>query len=312
MNSTHFDTIIIGSGPAGYTAAIYASRAALKVLVLEGIERGGQLMITNEVENYPGFPQGIMGPEMMDLFRQQAERFGAQLKSQMASKITLTEKPFKIESNKITYSSDSIILAMGASARFLNIPSEANFKGKGVSACATCDGFFFKEKKVAVIGGGDTAMEEALFLTKFASEVIIIHRRDTFKASKIMFERVQKHPKISIKTFKEVTEIMGNETTGTVSSILLQDTKTPENKEHLDVKGVFIAIGHEPNTKLIENQITLDEQKYIITSANGTSTNIPGVFAAGDIQDKIYRQAVTAAGSGCMAAIEMERYLESN
>ncbi len=309
--ANHFDVIIIGSGPAGYTAAIYSGRANLNVLVLEGIERGGQLMITNEVENYPGFPEGIMGPEMMEKFRQQAERFGAKLISKLADKVVLTEgRPFKVISEGTEYSSDTIIIATGASARFLGIPSEQAFKGKGVSACATCDGFFFRGKEVIVVGGGDSAMEEANFLTRFATKVTIVHRRDGFRASKIMVDRAKNNPKIEFQLFKEISEIYGDEKTGVVSGVKLKDTRDGSILD-FPVQGVFIAIGHDPNTHLFEGQLDLDEKKYIKTVPGKTATKIPGVFACGDVQDSYYRQAITAAGSGCMAAIEAERYLES-
>jgi len=310
MQENHYDVIIIGSGPAGYTAAIYNGRANLKTLVLEGIERGGQLMITNEVENYPGFPDGIMGPQMMDQFRSQAEKFGAKLVSQLAEKVELSEKPFKVSTDDETYTSDAIIISTGATARFMGIPSETAFKGKGVSACATCDGFFFKDKVVAVVGGGDSAMEEASFLTKFASKVIILHRREEFRASKIMVDRVKNNPKIEIRTFRVIEEFYGDENTGTVAGVKLKNTQD-DSIEDLPLGGVFIAIGHSPNTKLFEGQLDLDEAKYIVTQSGKTATKIPGVFAAGDVQDPYYRQAITAAGSGCMAAIEAERYLES-
>lgn len=310
-NTNHFDTIIIGSGPAGYTAAIYAGRANLKVLVLEGIERGGQLMITNEVENYPGFPEGIMGPELMEKFRQQAERFGAKLISKLADGAVLTKgRPFKIQCEGTEYTSNTVIIATGASARFLGIPSEQNFIGKGVSACATCDGFFFKSKEVIVVGGGDSAMEEANFLTRFASKVTIVHRRDGFRASKIMLERAKNNPKIEFQLFKEIVEVYGDNTTGTVGGVKLKDTQNGSISD-FPIQGIFIAIGHDPNTKLFEGQLELDEKKYIKTVKGKTATAIEGVFACGDVQDSYYRQAVTAAGSGCMAAIEAERYLES-
>jgi thioredoxin reductase (NADPH) len=311
MSANHFDTIIVGSGPAGYTAAIYAGRANLKTLVLEGIERGGQLMITSEVENYPGFAQGIQGPELMDHFRGQAERFGAQLKSVMADKAELSGgAPFRITAEGTTYTSDSVIIATGATARFLGIPSELAYKGKGVSACATCDGFFFRGKEVAVVGGGDSAFEEANFLTKFASKVTLLHRRDTFRASKIMVDRAKANPKIVIKPFVEVAEVYGEAQTGTVTGVKLKDTRTGAI-EDFPVQGLFIAIGHVPNTALFKGQLNMDETGYLITQPDRTATNIPGVFAAGDVKDHYYRQAITAAGSGCQAAIEAERYLES-
>lgn len=311
MSENHFDTIIIGSGPAGYTAAIYAGRANLRTLVLEGIERGGQLMITSEVENYPGFPQGVQGPEMMEHFRVQAARFGAELKSVMADNAELTGgAPFKITAEGTLYTADSVIIATGASARFLGIPSELAYKGKGVSACATCDGFFFRGKEVAVVGGGDSAFEEANFLTKFASKVTLLHRRDTFRASKIMVDRARNNPKITIKPFVEVAEIYGEEKTGTVSGLKLKNTESGAI-EDFPVQGLFIAIGHVPNTSLFKGQLNMDETGYLITKPGRTAMNLPGVFAAGDVQDHYYRQAITAAGSGCQAAIEAERYLET-
>ncbi|HRP70402.1 MAG TPA: thioredoxin-disulfide reductase [Turneriella sp.] len=311
MNENHYNTIIIGSGPAGYTAAIYAGRANLKVLVLEGIERGGQLMITSEVENYPGFPEGIQGPELMEHFRNQALRFGATLKSVLADKAELKDgAPFKVTAEGTTYTGDTVIIATGASARFLGISSEEKYKGKGVSACATCDGFFFRGKEVAVVGGGDSAFEEATFLTKFASKVTLLHRRDTFRASKIMVERAEKNPKISIKPFVEVSEVYGEEKTGTVTGLKLKNTQSGV-VEDFPVQGLFIAIGHDPNTALFKGQLDMDATGYLKTQPGRTATNIPGVFAAGDVQDHYYRQAITAAGSGCQAAIEAERYLES-
>jgi len=307
----HYDVIIIGSGPAGYTAAIYCGRANLKTLVLEGMQRGGQLMITTDVENYPGFPEGIAGPDLMEQFRKQAERFGAELVTKDAEEAVLTEgRPFRIGTSAEKYTSDAVIIATGATARFMGIPTEEKFKGKGVSACATCDGFFFKEKEVAVVGGGDSAMEEAIFLTKFATKVHIIHRRDFFRASKIMVDRAKEHPKIEIHTFKVIDEIYGDEETGTVKGMKLKDTQN-DSITDFPIQGIFVAIGHDPNVKLFEEQLDLDEAKYIITHAGKAATKIDGVFAAGDVQDSYYRQAITAAGSGAMAAIEAERYLET-
>ncbi len=306
-----YDSIIIGSGPAGYTAAIYTGRANMKTLVFEGIERGGQLMITSEVENYPGFPDGIMGPELMELFRKQVIRFGAEVLSQMVDEVILTEGiPFKVRSSDKWYEAKSIILATGASARFLGIPSEIKFKGKGVSACATCDGFFFKEKEVIVVGGGDSAMEEAIFLTKFSSKVTIVHRSDKFRASKIMLKRAQENSKISFKTFSVIHEVYGDEKIGTVTGVKLKNIKDDIINDY-PVQGVFVAIGHDPNTKIFQGQVEMNEKKYILTKPGFTETNISGVFAAGDVQDFYYRQAITAAGSGCAAAIEAERFLES-
>ena len=301
--------IIIGSGPAGLTAALYAARANLKPLIFEGEQPGGQLTITTDVENYPGFPKGIMGPELMDNFREQAKGFGAECHFKHVTKVDFSSKPYKIWVGDETYSADSIIIATGASAKMLGLDSEKELMGYGVSACATCDGFFYKDKKVLVVGGGDSAMEESNYLTKFASEVVIIHRRDKFRASKIMIDRVLKNPKITVKWNKTVDEIIGDRKSG-VNSVILKDTLNVESsKEKCD--GVFMAIGHKPNTDLFKDLIKVDEFGYIITKNGSTKTNIDGVFACGDVQDRIYRQAVTAAGSGCMSAIDVEHYLES-
>ena len=301
--------IIIGSGPAGLTAAIYAARANLEPLVFEGSQPGGQLTITTDVENYPGFPDGILGPDLMDKFRDQAKRFGAECHFKHVTKVDLNDRPFKVWVADEIYTSDTIIIATGATARLLGLESEKKLMGHGVSACATCDGFFFKDKKVLVIGGGDSAMEEANFLTKFASEVQIIHRRDTLRASKIMQDRIMNNPKITIQWNTELDEIKGNEADG-VSGVILRDTITNEVRNE-SCDGVFLAIGHVPNTELFDAELDLDDQKYIRTINASSRTSIAGVFSCGDVQDHIYRQAITAAGTGCMAAMDAEKYLES-
>tara|TARA_B100001248_G_scaffold261706_1_gene253766 strand:- start:6524 stop:7447 length:924 start_codon:yes stop_codon:yes gene_type:complete len=299
--------IIIGSGPAGYTAALYTSRANLNPLQFEGEEVGGQLMTTTDVENYPGFAEGITGPEMMDIFKKQAARFGTRMIPKNVTKVDLSARPFKVWVGEQEYQSQSIIIATGATAKLLNIPSEKTFWGKGISACATCDGAFFKDVKVAVVGGGDTAMEEALFLTRYASKVYVIHRRDEFRASKIMADRVQQHEKIEIIWNSVVDEYTGDGMG--LKGLRLKNTQTGDTS-NLEVEGCFVAIGHKPNTDIFAGQLELQENKYIKTKSDSTYTNVDGVFACGDVQDHVYRQAVTAAGTGCMAAIDTERWLE--
>jgi len=300
--------IIIGSGPAGYTAALYTARANLEPLHFEGEEVGGQLMTTTDVENYPGFAEGVTGPAMMEILKKQAARFGTRMISKNVTKVDFSKRPFKVWVGEDMYESQTVIVATGATAKLLGIPSEKTYWGKGVSVCATCDGAFFKDVKVAVIGGGDTAMEEALFLTRYATKVYVIHRRDEFRASKIMADRVKEHEKIEIIWNAEVDEYTG---TGMgLTGLALNNTKTGE-KSNLEVEGCFVAIGHKPNTDIFVDQLELEENRYIKTKNNNTYTNVEGVFACGDVQDHVYRQAITAAGTGCMSAIDAERWLET-
>ena len=308
-DKTIHKTIIIGSGPAGLTAAIYAGRANLKPIVFEGNQPGGQLTITTDVENFPGFPEGVMGPEMMDLFRNQAKKFGAECFFKHVTKVDFSSKPFKVFVGDEEFLSETVILSTGASARMLGLEAENELMGYGVSTCATCDGYFFKDKNIVVVGGGDSAMEEASFLTKFAKKVTIIHRREVFKASKIMLERAKNNPAINILVNKSIVDINGNQKEG-VSSIVLKDTVSGEENV-FDCEGVFYGIGHTPNTDFLSKFLDVDENGYIITKPDSTHTNIDGIFACGDVQDSHYRQAITAAGSGCMAAIDAEKFLEN-
>jgi thioredoxin reductase (NADPH) len=302
-----YDVVIIGSGPAGYTAALYAARASMKVLVFQGFESGGQLMLTSDVENYPGYRDGVMGPEMMDDFEAQAARFGAEMRPDNVERVDFSERPFKVwaEDEEEPTLAGAVVIATGAKAKWLGLESEQQLMGKGVSGCATCDAFFYRGKKVAVVGGGDTAMEEAGVLAKFADEVVLIHRRDEFRASKIMLQRALDNPKITFMTDTVVEEILGEDS---VKGVRVRNTKTGE-EQTVEVSGFFAAIGHTPATSLFEGQVEMDEGGYILQKEN-TMTSVPGVFSAGDVSDKRYRQAVTAAGDGCMAAIDSERWLE--
>ncbi len=312
--TTHFDIAIIGSGPAGFTAAIYGARASQKVVVFEGLQPGGQLTITTEVENYPGFEHGIMGPEMMDVFRKQAQRFGAESVYELIEELDASQRPFRLVSDRKTeYTADAIIVATGASARLLGTKGEQEYMGYGVSACATCDGFFYRNLQVIVVGGGDTAMEEANYLTRFADTVHIVHRREEFRASKIMLERAKANPKIKFITNTVIDEYLGEVLPSGLKKLLSVRLKNVVSgaEEVMPIDGVFVAIGHEPNTKLFKGMLDLDETGYIQTKGKSSYTNVDGIFACGDAQDSVYRQAITAAGSGCMAAIDAERWLET-
>ena len=309
----HHKVIIIGSGPAGLTAALYTARANLNPIVFEGNQPGGQLTITTEVENYPGFPEGVMGPQMMELFRKQAQKFGAQCFFKEVTEVNFSKRPFRIVADKEEYHADSVIIATGASAKLLGLPSEGEYMGYGVSACATCDGFFFKNQHVVVVGCGDTAMEEATYLTKFASKVTIVHRRNELRASKIMQERARKNPKIDFVWDSKVVEVLGSSENGkkVTTGVKLKNLKSGQLSD-FKCDGLFLAIGHQPNTKVFEGQLDFDTVGYLITKPRSTATNVEGVFAAGDVADSVYRQAVSAAGTGCMAAIDAERFLSDH
>ncbi|HZG92662.1 MAG TPA: thioredoxin-disulfide reductase [Pseudonocardia sp.] len=299
------ELIIIGSGPAGYTAAVYAARAQLRPLVFEGTQFGGALMTTTDVENFPGFPEGVMGPDLMEQMRSQAQRFGAELRAEDVERVSLTGEVKEVVVNGVTHRARAVILAMGAAARYLGAPGEQELLGRGVSACATCDGFFFRDQDIAVVGGGDSAMEEATFLTRFAKSVTLVHRRDDFRASRIMLDRARNDPKLRWATHKQVVGVLGDKS---VSGLQVRDTRTGE-EETLDVTGMFVAIGHDPRSGLVAGQVDTDDDGYVLVDAPGTRTNIPGVFACGDLVDRNYRQAITAAGSGCAAAMDAERWL---
>ena len=300
------NVVILGSGPAGYSAALYAARADLEPLVLKGLEAGGQLMLTTDVENYPGFPDAVLGPELMDAMEKQAARFGAELLGQTATRVDLSSRPFGVWAGDQKWRAKTLIVSTGASARWLGVPGEEKLRGRGVSACATCDGFFFRDRELVVVGGGDTAMEEATFLTKFASKVTVVHRRDEFRASPIMRDRVLANPKISVIWDSVVDEVLGE---GAVTGVKLRNVKTGGTTD-FETDGVFVAIGHTPNTSLFEGQLELAADGYIAVEEPTTRTSVPGVFAAGDVTDRVYRQAVTAAGQGCKAALDAARFLE--
>ena len=305
----HSKVLILGSGPAGLTAAVYTGRANLAPTLLHGPLPGGQLTTTTEVENFPGFPEGVMGPDMMQLFEKQAKRFGANIVVDTVASVELKKRPFELKSAKETYSCDSLIIATGAVPKYLGLKAEQELLGYGVSTCATCDGAFFRNKVIVVVGGGDSACEEAIFLTRFGSKVYLIHRRDQLRASKIMAQRVQEHPKIEVLWNKVPTDIVGTKQGG-ITKLVLKDTVKGDSSE-LSCDAVFIAIGHTPNSQLFKGMLEMDENGYIVPKPNSTVTNVPGVFACGDVQDHVFRQAITAAGTGCMAAIECERWLEA-
>jgi thioredoxin reductase (NADPH) len=311
MLENHRKLIIIGSGPAGYTAAIYAARASFEPLLITGMQPGGQLSITTDVENYPGFAKAIQGPWLMEQMQEQAAHVGTEIIHDYVTKVDLLKRPFTVSTDYVTYTADSVVIATGAQAKWMGLQSETKFQGFGVSGCATCDGFFFKNKKVIVVGGGNSAVEEALHLTHHASEVILIHRRDQLRAEKILQERLFKHPKVKIIWNTALEEILGTDAPKLVTGVKLKNLLSNEITQ-MDIDGVFIAIGHSPNTAMFANQVELDHEGYIITKPNSTQTNIPGVFACGDVQDKIYRQAVTAAGTGCMSALEAAKFLDNN
>lgn len=312
MNTVHSKLLIIGAGPAGYTAAIYAARANLSPVLVTGMQPGGQLTITTDVENYPGFSDVIQGPWLMEQMRLQAEHMGTAINYDYISRVDFSKRPFTCYGENTTFTADAVIIATGAEAKWLGIPSEAKYRGFGVSACATCDGFFFKNKPVAVIGGGNSAVEEALYLSNIASHVTLVHRRSTLRSEKILQDRLFANPKISIIWDHEVDEILGAQDAVAVSGLKLKSTQDSTLTRIIDVEGVFIAIGHSPKTDVFKGQVNLDESGYILTEKGETTTNVPGVFAAGDVQDKIYRQAVTAAGQGCMAALDAEEFLTLN
>ncbi|MCI0586258.1 MAG: thioredoxin-disulfide reductase [Planctomycetes bacterium] len=303
------NVVIIGSGPAGYTAALYASRARLEPLLFEGMQPGGQLTITTDVENYPGFPKGILGPELMDLFKEQAVRFGTEIRFETVREVDFTRRPFRLRTDEGEVAARTAIVSTGASAKLLGLPNESRLMGHGVSACATCDGAFFKDKDVLVVGGGDTAMEEATFLTRYASKVTVVHRRDHLRASKIMQERATKNPKIAFEWWSAVEDVL-DEGSGKVKAAVLKDVRDGRSRRR-PTDGVFIAIGHQPNTRIFEGKLEMDERGYVKVREGSTRTSVEGVFASGDVMDPTYRQAVTAAGTGCMAAIDAERYLEA-